>query len=92
MSSNTLLAQFIPAEVSEVDKNKYKRIMANWTYLSTFMCATSPDEEVIGTLLYLELNGKNRKDILERLVSRLTSCVRQRLKQELAELYERSPR
>lgn len=88
--NNSLLAQFVPDDIIPEDQTKYRRILANWTYLSTFMCVTSPTTEVLGVLIKMELMGKNRKDILERLVSRLTSNIRQQLKQDLAELHERS--
>lgn len=84
-----LLEQFVPKMASNEDRTKYGRIMSNWTYLSTYMCVNDPQAETIGLLIRLELNGRKRKDILDRLVSRLTSCVRQQLKQEITALYER---
>lgn len=85
-----LLEQFVPRTASNEDRTKYGRIMSNWTYLSTYMCVNDPQVETIGLLIRLELNGRRRKDILDRLVSRLTSCVRQQLKREITALYERN--
>ena len=84
-----MLQQFIPQTVSQDDRLTYSRVMANWTYLSTYMCANQPSIEVLGKLIFIELTGKNRKDILDRLVARLGTHVRQQLKQDLDALYER---
>lgn len=84
-----LLKQFVPDTVTNEDKTKYARVMSNWTYLSTYMCVNNPDTPTLGLLIRIELNGKKRKDILDRLVARLTSGLRQQLKQEMAVMYER---
>ena len=80
---------YVPVTVSSEDKSKYGRVMSNWTYLSAYMCVNDPQAETIGLLIRLELNGRKRKDILDRLVSRLTSCIRQQLKQEMLVMHER---
>ena len=87
--STLLLERFVPNTVTHEDKTKYARIMSNWTYLSTYMCVNNPDTPTLGLLIRIELNGKKRKDILDRLVARLTSCLRQQLKQEMVVMYER---
>lgn len=84
-----MLTQLIPKTVSQEDKATYSRVMANWTYLSTYMCANNPTLELVGKFICIELNGKKRKDILDRLTARLGSLVRQQLKQDMDTLYER---
>ena len=84
-----LLEQFVPDTVTNEDRTKYARVMSNWTYLSTYMCVNNPDTPTLGLLIRIELNGKRRKDILDRLVARLTSCLRQQLKQEMLVMHER---
>lgn len=84
-----LLEQFVPKTATNEDRAKYGRTMSNWTYLSAYMCVNDPQAETIGLLIRLELNGRKRKDILDRLVSRLTSCIRQQLKQEMLVMHER---
>lgn len=85
-----LLKQFVPDTVTNEDKTKYTRVMSNWTYLSTYMCVSNPDISTLGLLIRIELNGKRRKDILDRLVARLTSGIRLQLKHDMAAMYERS--
>ena len=85
-----MLQQFIPQSVSQDDKNMYSRVMSNWTYLSTYMCTNPPSIQTLGKLIFIELHGKKRKDILDRLVARLGTQVRQQLKQDLDALYERT--
>ena len=85
-----LLEQFVPDTVTNEDRTKYARVMSNWTYLSTYMCVNNPDTPTLGLLIRIELNGKRRKDILDRLVARLTSCIRSQLKHDMAAMYERS--
>lgn len=87
--STPIIELYVPAMASSEDKTKYGRVMSNWTYLSTYLCASDPSAEVVGTLIRIELDGKSRKAILDRLVARLGSCVRLQLKKELDELYER---
>ena len=87
--STPIIDLYVPVTVSSEDKSKYGRVMSNWTYLSTYLCASNPDAQVVGTLIRVELDGKSRKPILDRLVARLGSCVRLQLKKELDELYER---
>ena len=54
------------------------------------MCVNNPDTPTLGLLIRIELNGKRRKDILDRLVARLTSCIRFQLKQDMMVMYERN--
>ena len=85
-----LLEQFVPDTVTNEDRTKYARAMSNWTYLSTYMCINSPDAATLGLLIRIELDSKRREDILDRLVARLTSCIRSQLKHDMAAMYERS--
>ena len=85
-----LLEQFIPDTVTNEDRTKYARAMSNWTYLSTYMCVNDPDTPTLGLLIRIELNGKRRKDILDRLVARLASCIRSQLKHDMTAMYERN--
>lgn len=86
-----LILQFLPDEVDEEVRIKYARSMSNWTYLSTFLCASDPPAETLGMLLRIELDGKNRTDIVDRLVTRLASRVREQLKKEAMAIHERGP-
>ena len=84
-----LLEQFVPNTVTNEDRPREARVMSNWTYLSTYMCVNNPDTPTLGLLIRIELNGKRRKDILDRLVARLTSCIRFQLKHDMVVMYER---
>ena len=83
-----LIKQFVPDSVSDKDKDTYSRVMSNWSYLSSYLAMRNPNREVVGILLRIELDGKNRLDIIERLTSRLVSCIRVQIKQEAEQLHE----
>lgn len=84
-----LIKQFIPDTVEEVNRLKYARSLSNWTYLSAYLSINDPSTESIGALIRMELDGKNRRDIIDRLASRLVSNLRGQLKREAMELHER---
>ena len=84
-----LIEIFVPNTVSEADRTKYNRQISNWTYLSTYLSMAKPDHVVLGKLIRIELDGRNRRDIIDRLASRLTSSMRDILKTEVVDAHER---
>lgn len=84
-----LIELFVPKSVSTADRIKYSRPISNWTYLSTYLSMAKPGHEIVGKLIRIELDGRNRRDIIDRLSSRLASIMRDILKQEAADEHER---
>lgn len=84
-----LFDSFVPRKASTIHEYTYARIMQNWTYLSSYLTFNKPDARTVGILLRLELDGKKRKDIINRLAARLGSQIRDILKQEVQDEYER---
>lgn len=81
--------QLVPAEVTDAQKAAYRRAISNWTYLSGYLSIQRPDLPVLGILIRLELNGANRRDIVERLTSRMVSRIRDILLHEAVDAHER---
>ena len=79
---------FIPCKVGSEARGKYARIMSNWSYLSAYLAANDPDAETIGKLIRIELDGKHRQDIVDRLRGRLSTTIGNILRAEVGELYE----
>lgn len=84
-----LIELFVPPTVADEDRARYSRQISNWTYLSTYLSMAKPDHIVLGKLIRIELDGRNRRDIIDRLASRLTSSMRDILKAEVADVHER---
>lgn len=85
-----LLDQYVPDIVVQEVKNRYSKIISNWTYLSAYLSMEDPGADELGVIIRCELDGRNRIDILNRLVGRLGSNLRRQLKVEIHELCERS--
>lgn len=85
-----LLEQYVPGVVVQEVKNRYSRIISNWTYLSAYLSMEDPGPDELGVIIRCELEGRNRIDILNRLVGRLGSNLRRQLKVEIHELCEGS--
>lgn len=77
-----LLDNFVPETVTAEQKRDYHKVSANWTYLSSFLSRTELTPELVGILIRIELEGKNREDIIDRLLSRLGSLLNKQLKTE----------
>lgn len=87
-----LIELFVPDKVSDEDRVKYSRQISNWTYLSTYLSMAKPGHETVGKLIRIELDGRNRRDIVERLSSRLASSIRDIFKAEVINVHERVSR
>ena len=80
--------KFIPNSVDSETRGKYARVMSNWSYLSAYLASNDPDAETIGKLIRIELDGKHRQDIVDRLRGRLSTAIGNILRAEVGELYE----
>lgn len=65
---------------------KYTRAIANWTYLGTWLATNDVTFEDLGIFLRLELDGKRRDFIINRLAGRVHSMLRERINSELKQL------
>lgn len=82
-----MLNQFVPTEITVEDRKRFARVMGNWTHLNIFLSTARPGAPLLGLLIRYELEHNNRRDILERLISKLVSQIRIQLKQEMGVLH-----
>ena len=80
--SHNLADYFLPDSVPKAIISELKRHLANWTYLNAYL-AQGTDVEEVGYFILLELAGKKRDFILSRLIGRLGSLIRDRLRSEI---------
>jgi len=72
----------MPKKLSDEQRRIYSRYSSNWAYLSNCLTNGASREEV-GIMLKIEIEGKKRDHIINRLLGRLATMYRQEIKKEL---------
>ena len=70
-----LVRLYIPETVTEQEWAKYVSYGSNWTYLAAHLARGLSTEE-LGILLYIEKRGRNRPNMIYRLIGALMSRIR----------------
>ena len=86
-----LYAMFMPAAVSKRDYAKYVRYCSNWTYLAAHLAIGVSIQE-LGMLLYIELHGRNRPNMVNRLVGALGARMRDEFRGEVGLRHPSGPK
>jgi hypothetical protein len=75
-------------ELTREEVIRYGRISSNWTYLAAWMAGPITIDE-IGIVLHIELAGRCRGNIINRLIGRLGSMLRGLVRDEVYQLADK---
>lgn len=76
------LCDIMPSTLTLEQREKYSSHIGNINYLTDYL-ATEPSAYEVGILIKLEIEGKQRAYIFSRLLGRLATIVRKKMKNEL---------
>lgn len=83
-----ILEMVLSSQPSTEFKTTWERLLSNWTYLSSAFVNNDPSLETLALLLRMELDGRRRKFMVDRLLQRISMKLRKQLLEDFQKYLE----